>query len=156
MILTRKSDYGLQAVFALARSAEYLSAKRIAQEYRLPLAFVKKLLQKLCRAGLVRATVGQQGGYTLARSPQNISVRELLEALEGTLSPVSCLAPDHDCELADGCSTRRIWEQIDRKIQEALASISLEDVLKWVGELPDAQASVSKCASPLKQAIQRA
>lgn len=129
MILTRRSDYGLQAVFALARSSQHLSAKRIAQEHNLPLAFVKKLLQKLCRAGLVRATVGKQGGYALARSPEKISIRELLETLEGNLSPVSCLTPDHMCELTSGCATRRIWEQIDRKIQEALESISLQDVL---------------------------
>jgi Rrf2 family protein len=129
MILTRRSDYGLQAVFALARSSQHLSAKQIAQDHNLPLAFVKKLLQKLCRAGLVRATVGKQGGYALARSPGKISIRELLETLEGNLSPVSCLTPDHMCELTSGCAIRRIWEQIDRKIQEALESISLQDVL---------------------------
>jgi len=138
MILTRRSDYGLRAVFALARSPHVLSAKQIAQEQNLPIAFVKKLLQKLCRAGLVRATVGKQGGYALARAPQEISIRELLEALEGDLAPVSCLAPDHLCDLAAGCTTRRIWEQIDQKIHEALESISLRDIL-----VPDAEASGS-------------
>lgn len=67
MMLTRRSDYGLQAVFALAHSPGLLSARQIAQEYNLPVAFVKKLLQKLCRAGLVKASVGKQGGYVLAR-----------------------------------------------------------------------------------------
>jgi Rrf2 family protein len=131
MILTRRSDYGLRAVFALARSPHMLSAKQIAQEQNLPVAFVKKLLQKLCRAGLVKATVGKQGGYALARAPEEISIRELLEALEGDLAPVSCLASDHLCELADGCTTRRIWEQIDQKIQEALESLSLGDILTY-------------------------
>ncbi len=129
MFLTRRSDYGLQAIFALAQSSKCVSAKQIAQEHNLPVAFVKKLLQRLCRAGLVKASVGKQGGYALARSPEKISIRELLEALEGTLSPVWCLAPDHRCELAGGCTTRRIWVQIDRKIQEALESISLKDIL---------------------------
>lgn len=131
MILTRKSDYGLQAVLALARGSEYLSAKHIAEEHQLPLAFVKKLLQKLCHAGLVKATVGQQGGYTLARSPKKISIRELLQALEGDLSPVSCLTPDHTCALTLDCTTRRIWQHIDQKISEALQAISLQDVLDW-------------------------
>lgn len=129
MILTRRSDYGLRAVFALAQSAELLSAKQIAQEHDLPIAFVKKLLQKLCRAGLVRGTVGKQGGYALARSPEKISVRELLHALEGDLSPVSCLAPDPSCELTSRCVTRPMWKRIDRKIQEALESLSLRDLL---------------------------
>ncbi len=129
MILTRKSDYGLQAILALAQSSGLVSAKQIAREHNLPVAFVKKLLQQLCRAGLVKASVGKQGGYALARAPEKISLRELLEALEGNLSPVSCLTPDHMCELTPGCTTRRIWEQIDRKIQEALESISLKDIL---------------------------
>ena len=129
MMLTRRSDYGLQAVFALAHSPGLLSARQIAQEYNLPVAFVKKLLQKLCRAGLVKASVGKQGGYALARAPEEISIRELLEALEGDLAPVSCLAPNHECDLADGCTTRRIWARIDQKIQEALESISLRELL---------------------------
>ncbi|MFN4217842.1 MAG: RrF2 family transcriptional regulator [Candidatus Bipolaricaulia bacterium] len=129
MFLTRRSDYGLQAIFALAQSPGLLSAKQIAQEHNLPVAFVKKLLQKLCRAGLVKATVGKQGGYVLARAPEKISIRELLQVLEGDLAPVSCLAPDHDCDLADGCTTRRIWARIDHKIQEALESLTLRDIL---------------------------
>jgi len=129
MFLTRRSDYGLQAVFALAKSSGFVSAKQIAQEHRLPVAFVKKLLQKLCRAGLVKASVGKQGGYMLARAPEEISIREVLQALEGDLAPVSCLSPDHSCHLADGCTTQRIWARIDEKIQEALDSISLKDIL---------------------------
>ncbi len=135
MILTRRSDYGLQAVFALVRSSEILSAKQIAQEHNLPVAFVKKLLQRLCRAGLVKATIGKQGGYALARPPEKISIRELLQALEGDLAPVSCLVPHHACDLADDCTTRRIWTHIDQKIQGALESISLRDLL-------DAQSSL--------------
>lgn len=129
MFLTRRSDYGLQAVFALAQSSRLISAKQIAQERNLPVAFVKKLLQRLCHAGLVKASVGKQGGYALARAPEKISIRELLQALEGDLAPVSWLAPDHTCDLADGCTTQRIWARIDQKIQEALESISLKDIL---------------------------
>lgn len=135
MFLTRRSDYGLQAVFALARSAGFVSARQIAQEHNLPVAFVKKLLQQLCHAGLVKASVGKQGGYALARAPEKISIRELLEALEGDLVPVSCLVPDHECDLADECTARRIWARIDHKIQETLESISLKDLLA-----PDADA----------------
>jgi Rrf2 family protein len=136
MILTRRSDYGLRAAIELARrhNVGLLSARQIAQQHGLPVAFVKKLLQALCRAGLVRATVGQQGGYALARSPGKISIRELLETLEGNLSPVLCLTPDHNCELTLGCSTQRVWKQIDRKIQETLESISLQDVLTLTQE----------------------
>lgn len=129
MFLTRRSDYGLQAVYALAKSSELISAKQLAQEHNLPIAFVKKLLQRLCHAGLVKASVGKRGGYALARDPEKISIRELLQALEGDLAPVSCLAPGHQCDLTNGCTTRRIWARIDQKIQEALDSISLKDLL---------------------------
>lgn len=129
MFLSRRSDYGLQAIFVLAQSSGVVSAKQIARKHNLPVAFVKKLLQRLCRAGLVKASVGKQGGYALARPPEKISIRELLEALEGDLALVSCLAPDHECDLADGCTAQRIWAQIDHKIQEALESISLKDIV---------------------------
>lgn len=131
MILSRKSDYGLQAALELARlyGTRLLSAQRIAERHQLPIAFAKKLLQTLHRAGIVIAAVGQQGGYALARPPQKISIRELLEALEGDLSPVTCLTPDTDCKIAAGCPTRHIWSHIDCKLKDALDSISLQDAL---------------------------
>lgn len=129
MFLTRRSDYGLQAILALAKSSGFVSAKQIAQEHNLPIAFVKKLLQRLCRAGLVKASVGKRGGYALARPPEMISMREILEALEGNLAPVSCLTLDHQCKLSNGCMTKRAWIQIDQKLHEALESISLRDIL---------------------------
>lgn len=131
MILSRKSDYGLRAALELARlyGSGLLPARRIAEQHRLPTAFVKKLMQALCRARLVRATVGQQGGYALARPPKQISIRELLEALEGNLAPVSCLIPDADCKITIGCHTRCVWSHLDRKIREALESVSLQDAL---------------------------
>jgi len=131
MILSRKGDYGLRAALELAcfYGTGFLSAQRIARRHHLPGAFVKKLLQKLNRAGIVTATVGQQGGYALARSPQEISIRELLEALEGDLSPVTCLSPDADCQIAAGCLTQHVWSHIDGKLKDALGSVSLQDAL---------------------------
>ena len=136
VILSRKSDYGLRAALELARlyEAGFLPARQIAETHGLPIAFVKKLMQILCRAGLVTASVGQQGGYWLARPPEQISIRELLEALEGDLSPVACLIPDADCKLVAGCPTRRVWSQIDQKMQQALQGISLQDALDWSRE----------------------
>jgi len=139
MILSRKSDYGLRAALELARQydAGLVPARQIAQSHDLPVAFVKKLMQALCRAGLVTAIVGQQGGYRLARPPQQISIRELLEALEGDLSPVTCLTPHADCEISIGCPTRRVWNQIDHKMQSALESVSLQDALNLARGDPD-------------------
>ena len=131
MILSRKSDYGLQAALELAHiyGSGVLPARKIAQQHRLPIAFVKKLMQALRRAGLVTAFGGQQGGYALARPPREISIRHLLEALEGNLSPVRCLTLAVHCELAPGCPTRRVWRHLDQKIQETLESVSLQDAL---------------------------
>lgn len=136
MILSRKSDYGLRAALELARvySSGWLSARRIALSNRLPVAFVKKLMQTLCRADLVTAAVGRRGGYVLTRPPEKISIRQLLEALEGNLSPVTCLTPDTDCEIAVGCPTRHIWSYIDGKLRDALNRISLQDAIDLAGQ----------------------
>jgi Rrf2 family protein len=134
MILSRRSDYGLQAALELARlyGVGFLSARQIAEQHRLPLAFVKKLLQTLARADLVRATVGSRGGYALARAPREISVRRVLEALEGTLAPVSCLSSETHCKLAADCPNRVLWDYLNRKIQDTLESVSLQDALRWI------------------------
>ncbi|OGF56343.1 MAG: hypothetical protein A2Z21_05930 [Candidatus Fraserbacteria bacterium RBG_16_55_9] len=77
----------------------------------------------------MKATIGQQGGYALARPPRQISIRELLEALEGNLTPVSCLTPGDVCEIAANCQTQRVWRHIDDMIRQTLESVSLQDVL---------------------------
>jgi Rrf2 family protein len=121
-----------------------LPARQIAQQGGLPEPFVKKLLQQLTAARLVRALRGRRGGYALARSPQDISLHEILKAFED-LAPVSCLRrppessarePDASLCAADvqeeACPARVAWAWIDRHVRATLQSITLADLLREV------------------------
>jgi len=128
--LTKKSSYGLIAALELARvSAEGpLPASAIAERYSLPRAFVEKILHQLRQADLVSSTQGRNGGYCLARNPQQITVRQILEALDESLDLVGCLGPGMSCELIDICPTKSAWARIDQRFKEMLDSLSLGDL----------------------------
>lgn len=136
MIFTKRSDYGLRAILELARldRSESLSASAIAERHGLPVAFVRKILQVLCRAGYITSEVGQQGGYSLARSAREISVLGLLEALEGDLAPVSCLGLEDDCRFSETCTTQEAWRHINSVLRDSLENVSVQDLANLTRE----------------------
>jgi len=131
MNLTKKSSYGLIATLELAHASEAVpqSASRIAEQYSLPVSFIEKILHELRQAGLVHSKQGRNGGYFLARPPQAISVRDVLEALGETLDLVGCLNSASRCELTDCCPTQGAWRHIDHRFKALLDSLSLQSLL---------------------------
>ena len=130
MQLTKKASYGLIAAFELARSpgAAPLSASSIAQRYSLPSPFVEKILHRLRQSGLVVSRQGRSGGYTLAEDPKQISVRQVLEALDESLDLVGCLGTDACCDLTEICPTKPAWGVINHRFHALLDALSLEDL----------------------------
>ncbi|MFQ5794101.1 MAG: RrF2 family transcriptional regulator [Candidatus Bipolaricaulia bacterium] len=140
MTLTKRSDYGLRAALELAAHYDQgpLSAHRIAKRSGLPEPFVKKLLQQLVVANVARSLRGRGGGYVLEKRPDEISLREVLEAFE-ELAPVSCLrqipsetAPCTVELVETDCPTRAAWKVVDRRVRVALETVTLADLLEEV------------------------
>ncbi len=131
MRVTRKSDYGLRALCTLARqyNGEPVSIGQLSAEHKIPEPFLEKIMQELREHGLVEATHGRGGGYLLKKRPSRISLREIVQALDGPIALVTCLDPSLKCSIEDGCPTSPIWEIINRKLDEYLASLTLSDVL---------------------------
>lgn len=131
MRITRKSDYGLRAMFELARSYERtpISIADIAARHGIPDPFLEKIMQELRESGLVEAIHGRGGGYTLKKSPAQISIRDIVRALEGPVALVTCLDPELRCQIEGGCPTSLIWNLINAKFEESLNSLTLEDIL---------------------------
>ena len=131
MNLTKKSSYGLIAALELAAASDMSpqSATRIAERYSLPVSFIEKILHELRQAGLVSSKQGRTGGYFLARSPGNISVRDVLEALGESLDLVGCLGSEAHCELTGCCPTKGAWRHIDSQFKGLLDSLSLQSLL---------------------------
>lgn len=134
MRITRKSDYGLRAMCELATSygRSPISITEIAAAQGIPDPFLEKIMQELKSAGLIAATHGRGGGYSLERAPDEISVREVIEALEGPMALVTCLDPALKCLIEDGCPTSGFWALINERFEQALGATTLSDLLQRI------------------------
>ena len=126
---TKRADYGLMAIHYIAVHDEpgAVSAKRIAEEFGIPPELLAKILQRLAKRRLIVSQNGPKGGYVLTRHPNDISVGEVVRALEGPISIVSCL--DHSgCPQEQRCNLRRPVQKLQSSISRLLDTISLAEL----------------------------
>lgn len=133
MRVSTRGDYGLRALIELAGHFGQgpLQSSEIALRRHIPEQYLDQLLTTLRKAGFIRSVRGPAGGHELVRDPQEVCVRDVIETLEGSLSPVSWL--DEPAELTDHphqCGQREIWERIRSATSEILQSYSLADLLE--------------------------
>jgi len=130
--ITKKADYGIILLVHFVSDTQNLScnARDLAATTRLPLPMVGKILKSLVRQGLLVSHRGVKGGYSLARPPENISVAEIITALDGPIALTTCSAHSGDCEYEDGCPARSNWHVINRAILGALKNISLQQMAR--------------------------
>ena len=126
---TKRADYGLMAIHFIAVHDDLgaVNAKRIAEEFSIPQELMAKILQRLAKERLIVSQNGPKGGYVLSRRPAEISVGEVIRALEGPISIVSCLEDD-DCPQMERCSLRRPVQKIQVAITQMLDSMSLAEL----------------------------
>lgn len=125
--ITREADYGILLMTYLAQAdGQSLSAAALAQQRRLPLPMVSKILKSLTRAGLLVSQRGAQGGYSLARPAAAISAADIIGALEGPIAITECSGDNHDsCSRLEYCEVSGHWPRINHAIHTALQSINL-------------------------------
>jgi Rrf2 family transcriptional regulator, iron-sulfur cluster assembly transcription factor len=124
--LTTRGHYSVKALLDLSLQPRYgpASVKAIAARQMLPAPYLEKLLIDLRRAGLVQSIRGSQGGYQLAKAPAQISLGAVLEAVGESIEPWTT---DSDAQAEDWV-TANLWQRLHQKLQDALYSISLEDL----------------------------
>lgn len=130
MRLSTKGRYGLRAVVDLAVHAteSAVSISSIAKRQGLSESYLEQLIAKLRKAGIVTSIRGTNGGYRLAKSPDEISVGDILRALEGKLCVVEC--PDsRECDNYDSCVTKYVWKRINDSINKVVDTMTLEEVI---------------------------
>lgn len=134
MKLSTKGRYGLRAMIDLADFSEEMpqSITNIAARQSISDSYLEQLMAKLKKAGLITSIRGSQGGYVLAKPSSEISVGDILRALEGDLSPVNCIGikGENGCSGSDTCVTRNVWKRIDDSIQSAVDSIYLSELVE--------------------------
>ncbi len=132
MKLSTRSRYGVRLMFELALNYPKgsLLLKDIAKRQDISEKYLSKLIIPLKSAGLVNSIRGAHGGYILAREPTKISIKEIVEVLEGDISPVECVKNKLFCNRYLNCPVRDIWCKLDKQISDVLENISLDDVVR--------------------------
>ena len=130
MKLSTKGRYGLRAMIDLARYSEVepVSINSIAARQNISERYLEQLVALLRKAGLVKSIRGATGGYILAKDAAEISVGDILRALEGSLEPVKCAAfySEEGCMASDGCVTKYVWQKINDSINETVNQMMLD------------------------------
>ena len=146
MKMSTKGQYSLRAMVALARQQksqadDFLSITMMAEQTGVTERYLEKLLRQLKADGLIETARGAAGGFKLTRSPEEITVGEVLRAGEGELTTVSCVTDTgNPCARQDGCVVQYVWKRINDSINDAVDSMTLAEL---IGMKPEAKQAVS-------------
>ena len=130
--LTKAGEYGLRAVRYLVENGDEsrISIGDISENKKIPEPFLRKLFKPLVQQGIINSTRGVSGGVRLARAPEEITVLEVVEALEGPLALNQCLLEDDACEFLSECGMHDVWEEAQAAMAKVLRSKNLMDLTK--------------------------
>lgn len=141
MKISTKGRYGLRALIDLARysEAEPVSISCIAERQNLSERYLEQLMSLLKKAGLIKSIRGAGGGYVLAKDAGEISVGDVLRALEGSLEPMECAgySSDEECAASGGCVTKYVWKRINESINQTVDEIKLDTLVEESKQLSD-------------------
>ena len=136
MKLSTKGRYGLRAMIDLAKNSEQeeaVSISSVAARQHISESYLEQLVARLKKAGLLKSIRGAQGGYILAKGPDEISVGDILRALEGDLSPIDCPALTSEgggCEQSGSCASKYVWQRLNDGINEIVDEIKLSTLIE--------------------------
>jgi len=140
MMFSTKAEYGIRVMVELARGTggEPVPLAEIAERGGLPLAYLEHLVARLRKADLVTSRRGSRGGYMLARPAAEITMAEVVEALEGSIAPIECISEDADGSIVcsrestpgHACPTKLLWTKVRFSIVSTLRDTTLADLLQ--------------------------
>lgn len=147
MLFSTKAEYGVRLMVELGRragespvdEAEPVALSAVAESETLPLSYLEHLVAKLRQAGLVSSVRGAHGGYRLARTASEIEMLEVVQALEGPITPMECFQVDregrvlcsHESDGDRACATKLLWTRVQGGINKALTGTTLEDLVEF-------------------------
>ena len=130
MRLSTKGRYATRILLCIARfdkEEQPVSKKRISEAEGISVDYIEQIIVPLKNAGLVRSIRGLRGGFHLSRTPEKISVLDILMASEGSVSLVGCLSDG--CSMADSCVTQKVWRGASELLKDYFLGITLQDLL---------------------------
>lgn len=132
MMISTRGRYALRMMLDLAEHADegFIALKDIAERQDISKKYLEQIIPVLNRSGLLQTSRGFQGGYRLIKKPSEYTVLEILNATEGSMSPVACLEGDeNNCPRKGECLTLPVWQGLKDAVENYLGSITLEDIL---------------------------
>jgi FeS assembly SUF system regulator len=128
--ISKLTDYGivLLARFAREEPGTTLTAREMSESTALPHPVVSKMLKTLAAAALLQSHRGAKGGYSLAREPEQVTVADILQALEGPIALMECSAGPGHCGQESSCGVREPWQRINQTVHSALQAMTLAEL----------------------------
>jgi Rrf2 family protein len=130
MELTRKSEYAIRGiVYLAARPIDKVCLRSdIAAAVDVPPTFLAKIFQQFSKIGLVKSFRGTGGGFMLGRAPENITLLEVVEAVEGPIIPNRCVVAPSECERSGYCNVHPVWRRVQDEVCSVLGGVSLKEL----------------------------
>lgn len=132
MRIAKRTDYGVRALLDLAEHSGQgpIQSAEIASRQDIPEAYLEQLLGTMRKAGLIRSTRGPQGGHTLAVAPDQITLADVLLALEGPPAPMDCVENIEECHRAANCALREVWRDVGQASQQVLGATTIGELVR--------------------------
>lgn len=129
--LTSRGNYGVLAMYYIAKQPRgiFVSIDAISEQSKVPKPYLSKILQSLCRANILHSRRGTGGGFLLARAPKEITLKEVIEVIEGKMYLVSCLFEPSQCGKPEPCPISPLWGEVQKFLHELIQSITFEDIV---------------------------
>jgi len=130
MELTRKGEYAIRGIVYLAGKPidKVCLLSDIAAAVDVPPTFLAKIFQQFSKMGLVKSFRGTGGGFMLGRAPENITLLEVVEAVEGPIIPNRCVATPPDCGRSGGCNVHPVWRRVQGEVRGVLEGVTLKEL----------------------------
>ena len=131
MKISTKGRYALRMMLDLAlhNTGEYISLKDISQRQGITVKYLEQIVTVLAKAGFVHSQRGNNGGYRLARKPEDYTAGDILRVMEGNLQPIACLEDDpNECARSAYCSVLPFWQGLGKVVNDYVDSVTLEEL----------------------------
>jgi Rrf2 family protein len=129
MQITRQADYAVRAIYYLSNleSGSRASTSQIAKEQHIPPSFLAKIISQLSVAGLLHTSRGARGGVSLSREPQDITMLDVIESIDGPILLNECVADTHGCQFDKDCPMRVMWMELQDNLVTRLRGATFAD-----------------------------
>ncbi|MFH1092609.1 MAG: Rrf2 family transcriptional regulator [Candidatus Omnitrophota bacterium] len=129
-IITKDSDYAVRAIIYLEKNrGRFISSSEISREEKIPLIFLRRILQKLIKGKIAESKEGVSGGVRLTVSPQKISVADVINMIQGKIELIECMFRERVCENRDKCIFRKKVQGIERDVIEKFGKLTIKDLI---------------------------